>query len=369
MRSTLFALVALAILPLTSCNLYFSGDDPDPCDDYADWGGGGGAPEPALLLRNPQSGMCESFGWGQPPYPCDGVCGPCVSGTDGNTGTTPPGAAPEEPTDAPAETESGADEAQLALPSWGYCDSYCTGLDEQSCLAVDGCRGIYNDDGTTGAGEFLECWQTDSTVPPPVQSCEGLDAFTCSQLDSCIAVHDFVCADGDSDGDEPGLIPSPCEPGFFIACHDEQPVDGCYGDQDCGPGYSCNAADVCLPPPGGDSPCPPDGSGGCDLPAVCYGYCVPAPNPGECDGEVNCDALPPLCEAGMTPGIADGCWTGVCIDLSTCPQASCGDIVGESMCIARDDCSAYYVGVDCSCTPEGCDCSDWNFDSCNPAQP
>jgi hypothetical protein len=40
---------------------------------------------------------------------------------------------------------------------------------------------------------------------------------------------------------------------------------GCYGDQDCPPGTTCNAAEICLAPPG----CKP----GLPCPAVCYGWC------------------------------------------------------------------------------------------------
>ncbi len=360
MRSILLSLLAFTLLPLAGCNLYFSGgDDPDPCQD---WGGAGQAP-PAQLLRDPSSGICQDFGYTQPPYPCDGVCGPCVypagtenpSGGQTDTGTVTPGNT--DSAGAPADLSD-----QAAMPSWGYCQSFCTGLDENSCLGTGGCQAIYDNDATgVGAGQYRECWQTDFSGPPDVQSCEGLDAYTCSRLDSCISVHEFPC---DAGAESDALTPPECEANYFIACHNEPAIDdGCYSDLDCGQGSSCNADELCLPPPS-NGPCP--GDFGCDVPAVCYGYCVPDTDPGQCDGVVLCDALPPTCPEGSTPGIgASGCWTGQCIDLSLCPQASCGDIVGEAMCIARADCSPYYVGIDCTCDANGCDCADWAYDSCN----
>ena len=342
MRPYLLTSLLVLTLPLTACNFYFGGgDDPDPCD-YGGSSSSSGADQlqEAQLLRDPQTGQCQDFGW-TGPGPCDSECGPC---------------------DYPAAEP---DSAQ-AFPSWGYCESYCTGLDQDSCLATDGCRGIFADGGLE-TGTFQECWQTDQGGAPSIESCEGLDAYACSQQDSCIAQHQFPCGGSGADPIPGGGAPAPtCGAEAFVACHNEtgdQPV-GCYGDQDCGEGFSCNAADICLPPPS-DGDCDPS-SGGCGVPAVCYGYCVADPvDPGECDGEVFCDSLPPLCEAGSTPGIKDGCWTGQCIDLSLCPQTECAEIAGESMCVARADCDAFYVGVDCSCDANGCTCASWDYDSCN----
>ena len=375
MRSLLLtAFLASALLPLAGCNLYFSGGDGDPpCDEWGGGSGGGAQPAPELL-RNPDTGVCEEFYWGggpNPPYPCDGVCGPCAgTGVD----TTPDSSTPDTSTTPPSETggqPSGSEDAEapalsdpVELPTWGHCDSYCTGLDEQGCLATNGCRGIYEPGAPDAPEQFRECWETDYS-DVGVVDCENLDAYSCSTSDACVAVHQFAC-DGGSAGDPntDQLEVPECGPGPFLACHNEPTgADGCYGNEDCGEGFSCNAADVCLPPPG-------SGNGDQAVPSVCYGYCVPdVIDPGECDGDVLCESLPPLCEAGTTPGIANGCWTGACIDLSLCPQTACGDIQGESMCIARDDCSAYYVGDDCSCDANGCTCGQWLFDSCAQGAP
>lgn len=387
MRLFLTAFLATALLPAMGCNLYFSGGD-DPCDE---WGGGDRAapqiPEEVLLLRNPETGACEDFGWTgpNPPLPCNDACGPCVGSTE--PGTTNP--VPDEgpgPQDDEGDTPSLEEQQDPApQPTWGQCESACTGLQEDSCLASENCRGIYAPEANGTPGLFLDCWATDQN-PSGIVDCEGLDAYSCSTSDACVAVHEFAC--GGSGGGEPtpgGFQEPECVPGFFLSCHNETPqAEGCYSDQDCNQGESCNAGEICLS----------DGTGD----AVCYGYCVPDAcppididcpeegfikicpqdaceadcvcepidpiDPGECDGDVFCDSLPPLCEAGMTPGIANGCWTGVCIDLSLCPAATCGDIVGESMCIARDDCSPFYVGDNCSCDPNGCSCAEWVFDSC-----
>lgn len=388
MRSLfLTAFLASALIPAMGCNLYFSGGDGDPpCEE---WGGGSGggaeAPDAPNLLRNPETGVCEDFGWGGPgPFPCDSVCGPCAGSTE--PGTTPPNPQPDGSGSGDDEGDSaGLEQADpVPQPTWGQCDSYCTGLEEGSCLATQGCRGIYAEGVNEAPGEYLECWATDQNNSGIVD-CEGLDAYSCSTSDACVAVHEFACDDWGKPSPD-GFQEPECVPGFFLSCHNEVQGEGCYGDQDCGVGSSCNADELCLPPPG-------NGEGDA-VPAVCYGYCEPDTcppvdvdcpadtikvcpadacealctcepiDPGECDGDVFCESLPPLCEAGTTPGIANGCWTGQCIDLSLCPDANCGDIVGESMCIARDDCSAYYVGDDCSCDANGCTCTEWVFDSC-----
>ena len=304
MNRLLTILLASAILPVAACNLYFADEsDPEPdmwCDDMGDWGGGGSLGEPAQTLRNPDSGQCETFGYdGTDPIPC-GPCEPCP-GADGDTsndGTT-------TPSDAPAAE-------QAPLPSWGLCESSCTGLDELICLASADCRGIYDEQ-----NQFRECWQTDQGPGGIlIDDCLGLDPYGCSQFDQCAAVHRYDC-----DPDADGFVPVECEAGPFVACQDE-PLEtvGCYGENECGDGTHCNAAEVCLPPPGGG-----DCNGeNCDVPAVCFVYCVP-----------------------------DDITVGSC------------DLQNESMCIVRDDCSPYYIGVGCTCDPNGCDCTSWTYDSCN----
>lgn len=384
MRSLMLtAFLASALLPSLGCNLYFSGGDgePPPCEWGSSGSGGAEAPTELFLLRNPASGVCEEFGWGGGgPFPCDDVCGPCPVG--GDDGWTEPDTTP--PSDGPSglEEPSGDQADPVPMPTWGACESQCTGLEEGSCLATDDCRGIYASDDGGSPALFLECWATDSS-DSGIFECEGLDAFSCSTSDLCIAVHQSSCAAGKPVPD--GLQEPTCSTDEFLSCHNEGPVpQGCYSNEGCSESETCNAEDICLPPTGdeaGDS--------------VCYGYCVPRVcppvdvdcpgntvkvcpqdgceadctcepiDPGECDGDVLCAQGPPKCEEGTTPGIANGCWTGDCIPLSSCPDFACEDIDGESMCIARADCSPYYLGDDCSCDGDGCTCGEWNFDSCD----
>ena len=132
-----------------------------------------------------------------------------------------------------------------------------------------------------------------------------------------------------------------------------------------GDGMRCNAGEVCLSPPGCEDS--PDGFIDCD--AACYGYCVPddTPDPGNCSGEVFCDALPPACPADTLPGIKDGCWTGYCIPLAQCEDLpiACAEIGNESQCIDRADCTPLYEGGDCTCDELGnCECTDLHFVAC-----
>jgi hypothetical protein len=87
------------------------------------------------------------------------------------------------------------------------------------------------------------------------------------------------------------------------------PDGGCYGDQDCPDGLVCNAAEVCLPPPGCDTG--PDIS----CPAVCYGECI------EPEEAATCEML----EADYTAEMAEA---RACTSAEECGQTvswgSCG---------------------------------------------
>jgi hypothetical protein len=334
------AFLSSSLLVSSGCDFYF-GDD-DDCD-YGDYEGDAPEPYPSEYLRNPESGQCEWFGGGGG-YPCDDACGPCY--------------------DTAGDREGGA----AYSPGWAFCDGYCETLDEVTCWATSGCRGAYIE-GATGELSFYQCWGTDQSGPIQGGGCDGLDAYSCSLHDDCIAVHDgdaFCGAGGDGEADQ--AVPEPCSViGWFEYCADE-PV-GCYSDGKCAADERCNAADICLVPPGcADS----DGDGLIDCEAACYGFCVPddVPDPGECWAEVFCDGLEPVCPEGTTPGIKDGCYTGYCIPLSECedpppPPPACNTLTTEDACIARDDCSPYYEGIDCTCDAAGnCVCADWVFVSC-----
>ena len=292
MRRILALSLAVPLVLASGCGIYFGNDDDDDWDECPPYGAiDPGAP---LEIRNPYTGQCEYYGGGDW---CDPLCGPC--------------------------TADGA--AEAPLPSWGFCDSFCSGLDEASCLVNPGCRGGYietcapNDPSCDLSADrvFWECWQTDFQGPQQAEDCASItDAWQCSIYDNCIAVHDDDC-DATPNADPIDGLGIACGLGDFIACQPE-PV-GCYANSECGEGLRCNAAELCLPPPGCGTT---DSNGLIDCDAACYGYCV-------------ADETPP-----------------------------CGTL-DENTCVARADCSPFYEGVNCDCDANGnCVCDEWVFDAC-----
>jgi hypothetical protein len=332
MRTAILPMIISATVALSGCQFYFGGDD----DCLWGEGDSNGA---ATGVRNPDTGQCEY--WGSSDDWCDPACGvPC---TDSHGAAEP-------------------------WPSWGYCISTCTGLDEMSCQAASHCRAAYIEQcpgAPTAACDlmtersFHECWSLD--MSGPIQgNCAGLDAWQCSQHNDCSAIHSDACADGYQDrvDPDPGCL------GNFYACVAEP--TGCYDDYGCADGYRCNADEICLTAP---DCIDANGDGLVDCGEVCYGFCVPDDNPvdpGNCYGEVSCDALAPDCPADSLPGILDGCYTGECIALLECeePPPACATLADEASCVARTDCTPLYEGIDCICDEAGCVCAEWLFTSC-----
>jgi hypothetical protein len=274
---------------VSACGIYFGGDDDDDWDDCPPYGAAD--PGSPLELRNPYTGDCEYWGGGDW---CDPQCGPCAGSGGG---------------------------AQAPIPTWGFCQSFCTGLDEASCLINPGCQAGYietaspdPDPNIPPTQTFWECWQTDLSGPQQTDDCAAVsDAQQCSTYDNCIAIHDDTCDGSDSNG-----LGIACGLGEFQACEPE-PV-GCYSDGDCGNDLSCNADELCLPPPGCEDT-NEDGLIDCD--AACYGYCVEDDSPPECS------------------------------------------TLDENTCVVRVDCTPFYEGFDCDCDANGdCVCAEWVFDSC-----
>lgn len=165
-------LPALALaLPSSACLIHLGDDDATPCA-LSDT-------EPAFdvaltLLLDPSTLTCVQFDFGS----CN-ACGECPPGPLG------------------------------ALPSWGACQSQCTGLSEIACDNTAGCRTTYDHACLTGEGPctaftpFLGCFAIDMTGPAE-GSCEGLDAFECSRHENCLATYldSGLCGNGrDDDGD------------------------------------------------------------------------------------------------------------------------------------------------------------------------
>jgi hypothetical protein len=392
MKNLMLGMGLLALLlPVSGCSLWFGDDD-------CDYGGPGfyddGASD-AIGFLNPYSGQCEWYGGGG-----GGTCG---------------------------DDWGGAAEPDREALDWAQCWSACTGLDENSCQASSGCRAAYISDCPEGwdcgstTYSFYECWATAPSGPIQGGGCEGLDAYDCSRHDDCSARHyGFFDCNGGTEGNAdcaPQFDPS--RVGNFESCVAESfQGDGCYSDNDCDPNESCNADELCLPDPNG---CGGGGDGNGDsadpVPCeqACWGYCVPDDPGPSCYGDVFCDSIPPECPAGSVPGISNGCWSNTCIEYDQCappidpglcyaevtclvdfdsfqdpcppdsvpgvidgcwsgyciPMADCeappecADVMNEPSCIARDDCTPTYQGVDCTCDPNGnCTCDDWVFDAC-----
>src|SRR5690606_35778212 len=186
-------------------------------------GGEGAAYDPGQ--RNPETGECVYFGGGGGGGGgCGDPCTPC------------------------AEPAGEADRAPP--PTWGYCESQCTGLDERTCIDTAGCRAIYV------AGAFGDCWSTDQNGPIQGGGCAGLDAYECSRHDDCSAVHGVLEAFGEPEEDAPEFA------------------------------IGIGAFESCIPE-----------KGSCDAdPESCE------PIPGSCEGEAICPMAPPDCPSGTTPG-------------------------------------------------------------------
>ena len=411
-------LVAFAVVLLCGCDLYFGGGDDEPCPPY-----GRDGLAPAQELRNPNTGQCEYYGGN---YPCDGVCGPCEY-DDPGVG---------------------------ASPNWGACYGHCSGLDEGTCFITAGCYAAYLEDpAADGKRDFWGCWNTVADFSVPSTGCYNLDAQQCSQNDTCIAVYagfDQKTAFQSCEPEPPTYCVTDAECGPYATCDTTQchappcpdcpncgacpdvcygvcvPTGGtcanvdcgpgqvckeqCYGTNgmaycepvcvepascaaiDCGPGYMCT--EVCELDSNGQWSChgtcvPTNDPGQCTGPVNCFitppvcpagttpgiangcytGYCIPTnkctPNdPGECYGQVSCAMVEPSCPSGTVPGVRNGCWTGYCIPTSACPLAACSTLTSESACTARTDCIPVYDGMDCTCYPTHCECKTLTYARC-----
>ena len=150
------------IVAVTGCSLYF--DDGEATPDGGTCGpiDGGGAP---LELRNPDTLQCTSFGGGGT---CDPGCAPCPLAND-----------------------------QAPAPPWAVCNTRCETLGEFECTIDDQCRAAYDWACYTGGGEcsalipFIGCFALSQSFSSGV--CEGLDSWSCSSRNDCIALHQPVC--------------------------------------------------------------------------------------------------------------------------------------------------------------------------------
>ena len=182
--------------------------------------------EPApLQLVDPDTLQCQDFNQS---FPCDPACGEAC----------------------PASTDIVA-----FIPSWGSCQSECTGLDQTTCENTTSCRVALNFDiyYRGGTAAYLGCFQIDH---------EAITSAVCDTLDS----------------------------------------EDCSAHSECSGLYTV-AMSNCL---------------GCDTPRykACIPEHQLA---GTCTGGVTCQIAPPACPTGTTPGReTGGCWTGSCIPDGDC---------------------------------------------------
>ena len=321
-----FVLATLTVA-LSGCQLYFGGDDgPPPTCGGGGWGTGGEGYDdgyPSNLLRNPQTGDCEEFGgygggyggscyWDESYQSC--VCDDVA-----------------EPTSPPA-------------PNWPACDSSCSLLDEDTCLAEPGCQVAYFEDNTPGWSLFRGCYATTTTGGVDNASCFNLDAYGCAQRDNCSI---FYTADYAGGGAE-----DLTQWAQFTQCRPEPTTAGCAA-VDCGPGSHCE--DSCYPTPAMDPNTPTP---------QCTPMCVPDTGSGcaniDCGTGYECVET---CDT-MDPTTMGGCFPGQCYG-SCVPTTSCESLTDEGTCNARGDCTSVYDGDDCTCYPGGyCECQVLTWDRC-----
>jgi len=157
----------------------------------------------------------------------------------------------------PATPETGGG-ALAPIPSWGSCGSSCEALDETSCAKRDDCRVVKDARCAIGGNcltDFMGCFPTDNFVDPSVDCSRTTDGETCSRSNLCTAFHS-------------------------------------------------------------NEPCPLATDAACPRP---FALCMPeGATPGRCHDPALCDALPPPCPTGTVAGVANGCYSGVCIPLDLC---------------------------------------------------
>ncbi len=229
------------------------------------------------------------------------------------------------------------------------------------------------------------------------------EGYLC-ELAPCAAPCD--CGPSDSD--------CACEPclGAGTCVAKQPPVGECTYDDQCGPGERCNAAEVCLPGPGSGG-----GGGGAEMPAICWGECVPDTNEPECYVSSDCGVgylcdtscggdgqkmIPPsdggdgivACPGQCVPDPnANTCSSDFdCKEGYTCAWVSCFAMPGEDpapppcpgMCVPAqptgectsdlecgpDQFCAFYACTDCACPDnEPCDCEAGCWGYCKAKDP
>jgi len=150
-----------------------------------------------------------------------------------------------------------------------------------------------------------------------VSQCTGLDESSCLEAPACRAVYQLP----ENDTDTANAAYADC---WATAQSGAIQGGGCAGLD----AYQCSRHDDCVAYHVTEF--------GCDAPEGAD--CAPMPRLGSyfsCGPEPDSNPPPPACA-----------------ELS------------EEACVERADCSAFYVGIDCTCQGDQCTCAEWIFDEC-----
>ena len=252
-----------------------------------------------------------------------------------------------------------------------------------------GCDLYFGNQGSSGTDQWSSCGSdgfyscTNNTCSWVSPTCPGAGSNECTTNTDCAA--GCYCAVGS------GSATSTCtESGF------------CGSDADCGSGYICDTArSTCEPTPtpvcGTNADCASGticntATGTCDATCTCldntdatsqgYGWCdttrgtcMTGQDPaGTCTAPVTCTNAAPACPEHQVPLVLDGCYSGLCRDITACEAApTCKALEHEDDCLARTgDCSAVYTGNNCKKSDgtachagdTGCTCATFTFNSC-----
>jgi hypothetical protein len=299
-------------------------------------------------------------------------------------------------------------------------------------MALGGCH-LYFGDGESGGSRYCDdsgCYYCDDWGCYPDGNGDGEPGWTCTNNYDCASgcycndqglceeggfcSFDSDCADGFVCDDRSSCVPegsedgctsdAECPSGAFCDEQSGQCVGSWYcdssdpnADDSCGMGFECDDRNTCVPEPcTDDSMCQEgcycdeqagecietttcDALGNCPGGLVCdesRNTCIPEDQGPTCQGEVTCTDDAPICPAGSTPEILDGCYTGNCMAKADCPDGApfeCSDLNDdEDACIANPECGAVYKGINCT-TPSGdactsgetnCSCESFAFDYC-----
>jgi hypothetical protein len=331
-RSALLALTVVSAMALSGCQIYFGPPNEDPPPNCGPWG-------------------CEP----EPPPGTPG--GDCNYNEDCQQGCF-------------CNDEGTCEESGFCEGDWDCSYGFICDVDRATCVPGEPNPGwcFVNEDCPDG---YCDIW---SGVCAPSWECfaddDCGDDWTCDGRGICVPVQ----CDENTDCSQYSY----CDTNWGQCI----PSWSCFSDEECGYGMECDDRGTCVPTTCTDHAECGEGSycdvysgqciwsGYCESDDWCWDglfcnverfTCEPLP-PATCYGEVFCDAAPPECPEGTTPGIANNCYTGECIPLELCeeppppPPAACEELATEDECYGRADCTATYVGVNCTCQGGGADC-------------